>query len=230
MKVFLGLLDNGPQFALNEFDQFRTMHGIKHITSPEFHPASNGEAERFVQTLKQSVEKNCAEGEKIKTALQLFLTTYRCLPHPSLNWKSPAEVLYGRQPRNTLTLLKPIQNKKTLLPGQASSTSSRYEVDSLVYARNYSSGPKWIPGTIINKLGNILYAVRTDRGVWRRHANQLQARLQVNDTSTNDNIITASNDLNIQPAQSVPDERPVQSPRYPTRNRRRPDYYDSSKF
>ncbi|XP_067943236.1 uncharacterized protein [Watersipora subatra] len=197
--------DNGPQFVSNEFDQFCTMHVIKHITSPAFHPASNGEAERFVQTLKQSVETNCERGEKVKTALQLSLTAYRCLPHPSLNWKSLAEVLHGRQPRNTLTLLKPIQNKKTLSPGQASSTSSWYEVDSLVYARNYS-------------------------GVWRRHANQLQARLQVNDTSTNDNIITASNDLNIQPAQSVPDERPVQSPRYPTRNRRRPDYFDSSKF
>ncbi|XP_067939829.1 uncharacterized protein [Watersipora subatra] len=153
-----------------------------------------------------------------------------CLPHSSLNWKSPAKFLHGQQPRNTLALLKPTRNKKTLSPGQELSTPSRCEVDSSVYARNYSSGFKWIPGTIIKKLGNILHDVRTDRGVWRQGANQLQARLQVNDTSTNDNIITASSDLNIQPTQSVPDERPVQSPRYPTRNRRRPDYFDSSKF
>ena len=99
--------DNGPQFSSAEFNQFCTMHGINHITSPPFHPASNGEAERFVQSLKRAVEKNCSGGETLKTALRLFLTTYRCMPHPMLDWKSPAEVLHGRQPRNALTLFSP---------------------------------------------------------------------------------------------------------------------------
>ena len=41
--------DNGPQFISNDFEEFCNKHGIQHITSPPYHPPSNGEAERFVQ-------------------------------------------------------------------------------------------------------------------------------------------------------------------------------------
>ncbi|XP_067945058.1 uncharacterized protein [Watersipora subatra] len=39
--------DNGTQFVSNEVDQFCTMHDIKHITSPAFHPA-DGMRKMFV--------------------------------------------------------------------------------------------------------------------------------------------------------------------------------------
>ena len=50
--------DNGTQFVSNVFEQFCAKFNIKHLTSPVFHPASNGEAERFVQTFKRGVDKN----------------------------------------------------------------------------------------------------------------------------------------------------------------------------
>ena len=47
-----------------------------------------------------------------------------------------------------------------------------------VYARNYAAGPKWLPGRVIKTLGNVMFNIRTKRGVWRRHHNQLQPRFE----------------------------------------------------
>ena len=40
--------DNGSQSVSNEFNAFCDEINIKHLTTPTYHPASNGEAERFV--------------------------------------------------------------------------------------------------------------------------------------------------------------------------------------
>ncbi|XP_056144368.1 uncharacterized protein K02A2.6-like [Lampris incognitus] len=44
--------DNGPQFCSEEFATFLKANGVKHIRSAPYHPATNGLAERFVQTFK----------------------------------------------------------------------------------------------------------------------------------------------------------------------------------
>ena len=41
--------DNGPQFTSKEFAEFTSKIGIKHIFSAPYHPATNGQVERFVQ-------------------------------------------------------------------------------------------------------------------------------------------------------------------------------------
>ena len=47
--------DNGPQFVSEEFRQFMSVNGVKHIRSSFYHPpASNGTAKRVVQTVKQA--------------------------------------------------------------------------------------------------------------------------------------------------------------------------------
>lgn len=208
--------DNGPQFIASDFEEFCNQYFIKHITSPAYHPASNGEAERYVQTFKKSVDKNCLEGMTLHDSVRVALASYRCLPHPSLDWKTPAEVLHGRQPRCLLSLLNPQGNNYQY--SKQNTSTSQFMVDSLVYARNYNAGPKWLPGQIISKVGSTIYMVHTDKGVLKRHTNQLQIRLP-----------SSSSEQHCNPAPSTapPILSNLQSDnrRYPLRARRAPDRY-----
>ena len=84
--------DNGPQFASAEFQHFLTVNGIKHTLLPPYHPASNGQAERCVQTIKAALKKQFFSGESTSADwLQSFLLMYRTTPHPTTG-RSPAEI------------------------------------------------------------------------------------------------------------------------------------------
>ncbi|GFX49222.1 uncharacterized protein K02A2.6 [Trichonephila clavipes] len=48
--------DNRSQFTSYEFQRFMHKNGVRHKTSAPFKPSSNGQAERYVATLKQSLE------------------------------------------------------------------------------------------------------------------------------------------------------------------------------
>lgn len=247
--------DNGTQFVSHEFENYCAKLNIRHVTSPVFHPASNGEAERFVQTLKKGLSKNVGEGKELVASLRLVLATYRTTPHPGINWSTPAEVLHGRQPKNLLSLFLPnhaVSNRKLddcVSEGSAveSDAVKKYDVGSLVYARNYASGPKWYPGEVTKILGNVLFMIRTDRGLWKRHKNQLQPRFcDISDTSvtvSHDNsdaeqfdfvpndhndfdpdVNHDDRDLDVQP-ESIPATDPGRQ--YPRRIRRPPERYQA---
>ncbi|GFW55210.1 uncharacterized protein K02A2.6 [Trichonephila clavipes] len=47
--------DNGSQFTSYEFQRFMHKNEVRHKTSAPFKPSSNGQAERYVATLKQSL-------------------------------------------------------------------------------------------------------------------------------------------------------------------------------
>ena len=55
--------DNGPQLASEEFSQFLKQNGVKFTRVPPYHPASNGAAERSVQTAKTFLTKQVLEGK-----------------------------------------------------------------------------------------------------------------------------------------------------------------------
>ncbi|PIO74710.1 integrase core domain protein [Teladorsagia circumcincta] len=147
--------DNGTQFSSKEFNDFCTRNGIKHRFSPPFHPQSNGQAERFVDTFKRTLQK--LRGERTtQEALQKFLFAYRRTPSPTLSGKSPAEVFLGRRLRSTLTLLNPSQGvlepqRNWKMEAQFNhhhgARSRIFEPNDLVWTRDYRAGyPRWSQG------------------------------------------------------------------------------------
>lgn len=51
--------DNATTFISEEFQTFVKQNGILHTTSAPGHPATNGLAERHVQTFKVGLKKTC---------------------------------------------------------------------------------------------------------------------------------------------------------------------------
>ena len=91
--------DGGTQFTSQEFKDFiRDWHIDHRITSPT-NAQSNGQAERFVQTVKNSLTKAMEEGEDLHLAILLYITTP--LNH---SLPSPAELLNSRKFRCLLPL------------------------------------------------------------------------------------------------------------------------------
>ena len=50
--------DDGTQFMANEFKDFCKAFLILHITTTPYHPSSNRQAERFVDTFKRAFKKS----------------------------------------------------------------------------------------------------------------------------------------------------------------------------
>ena len=102
--------DNGSQFTSVEFKEFCEIFQIKHITTPQCHPRSNGQAERFVDTLKRALKK--VSGSPMDKALQQFLQVYRITPNAYTPLAvSPAETMFARKIRSVFDKLLPKQNR-----------------------------------------------------------------------------------------------------------------------
>eukprot|EP00117_Sycon_ciliatum_P041979 scpid19977/ scgid1158/ Retrotransposable element Tf2 155 kDa protein type 1 len=170
--------DNGPQFASAEFAEFLASNGIAHRRSAPYHPATNGQAERFVQTFKRAIQA-VPQSTPAQIAADRFLMSYRRGVHPATN-ATPAKLFLGRQLRSRLDLLRPStaqQNAKTPTEEPAGKARS-FEVGGAVLARDYRNAnhPGWIPATILEKLGSRTYMIVTSQGAqWKRHLDQLRA-------------------------------------------------------
>ena len=87
--------DNGTQFTSQEFEEFLKLNGIQHYRSAPYHPATNGEAERYVQTFKQAMRAAKGDPGTSSTKLMRFLFSYQTTPNATTG-VSPAELLFGR--------------------------------------------------------------------------------------------------------------------------------------
>ena len=154
--------DNGSQFAAESFKHFCKANGITHLRSPPYHPQSNGQAERFVDTFKRALLKGGGEGPT-EQVITKFLTSYRSTPNPNVpDGKSPAEVMFGRRVRTVFNAMLPSK----LVDERSHNPSIRnFNVGDKVYIKSYIGKNRWEPGEVVQKLGRVLYRVRGTFGI-----------------------------------------------------------------
>ena len=170
--------DNATTFTSTEFAEFLKVNGIRHIRSPPYHPASNGLAERAVQTIKEGLRK--FKRGTVSSRLSRFLLWYRITPH-STTGSSPSELMWGRRLRSRLDLVLPDAEQR---PQEAQdrqkrahdshSTDRQFQVNDTVYVRNYGVGPQWLSGCVVGLQDSVMYRVRLDNNsIIVQHIDQL---------------------------------------------------------
>ncbi|XP_060771685.1 uncharacterized protein K02A2.6-like [Neoarius graeffei] len=172
--------DNGPQLVSEGMTIFLQANGVQHVKSAPFHPATNGLAKRFVQTLKHALKTSQGQGT-FRQSLHRFLLTYR-ITHHATTKVSPATLMFKRDLQTHFDLLKPLtvkdavqnQQKKQTQQQKQQAKERNFSPGDPVLARNYSTGPQWVHATILTQTSPVSYTVQTADGrMWRRHVDQL---------------------------------------------------------
>ena len=92
--------DNGPCYSSQEFKFFMQNWLVEHRTSSPHYPQSNGLAESMVKVSKNLIEKALRQD----LPWNRLLLDYRCTPISS-EIPSPAEILFGRKFRSSISIL-----------------------------------------------------------------------------------------------------------------------------
>lgn len=190
--------DNGRQFTSDDFAQFTKANNISHIFTAPGHPATNGQAENFVKTLKKAIQANLKDvkPDKFDIILNRFLIDYRTTRHCTTG-DSPAKLMFGREIKTRFSALKPpvtedkiIQSQEIAIKNAKGKRNCQFEIGRKVFVRDYTNPNKasWIPATIEKKFGPRNYGcVLTHNGrEIKRHLDQIR------DTDNSANTAEAS--------------------------------------
>ncbi|KFD53295.1 hypothetical protein D918_06966 [Trichuris suis] len=214
--------DNGTQFSSAEFQEMCDANGIQHLKSPPFHPQSNGQAERFVDTFKRALHKMNGRNETIED-LQTFLLAYRSTSNLTINNVSPAEALFGRLLMTSLSLLLPSHHpvgserdramQEQFNRHHGAKKREFFPGESVIVRDHRRSITKscWTPVQVLRRHANCLYDVCVNRLVWRRHANQIRLRVAVarNNTEADSDLLLCDTFDLLPPTakDAIPEER-----------------------
>ena len=171
--------DNGTQFTSEDFKVMCESRGINHLRIAPYHPQSNGQAERFVDTLKRGFKKLNGEGPPTLATLDELLMSYRTTPSAILCNKSPSEIFLGRKLRTPLSLISPNKRPKCTenfdsREAMRTRTEDQFNRRNGTQPREYERGDsvlvhkhsglnwKWTPAVVKSKLGDVLYEVELD--------------------------------------------------------------------
>ena len=96
--------DQGQAFESKVISLLCEMYGIKKSHTTAFHPQSDGQAEKSVQTIKRMLSKYCVDNEK-NWDLQLSncLFAYRTSPHHATGF-TPFKLMFNREARGPLDI------------------------------------------------------------------------------------------------------------------------------
>ena len=178
--------DNGSNFTSTEFEEFLKSNGIRHTRTAPYHPASNGLAERAVQSFNLGMRKLTTGSLEARVAR--FLFTYRITPQTTTGI-SPSELLLGHRLRCHLDFIHPNLDAKVRQSQCHQKETHDYhaqdrylQVGDHVLANNFSSGEPWLKGTVYRKTGPISFTIElTDGRIVTRHLDQLREDYANND-------------------------------------------------
>ena len=157
--------DNGPQFISEMFKYFMKENGINHLRTAAYHQNSNGQAERYVQTVKNGLRSNSTTTSHtdIDSRLDSFLMAYRSTPHTTTG-DTPSLRFRGRNINTKLDLMKP-DRKSDLVIRKAAQNKYRNAKtrllltgDKIVF-RSYSGKQNWVQGTVVKRIGSKVYEI-----------------------------------------------------------------------
>ncbi|KAL1446815.1 hypothetical protein WDU94_012377, partial [Cyamophila willieti] len=166
--------DNHSIFQSEEFRTYCTTQGIFQKFIAPGHPATNGLAERNIQTLKNRLKALASDPTPLQEKVQSILLRYRATPLAC--GKSPAELYLHRKIKIRLDAIFPYHPQAS----KEQSNPTRFlHVGERVQARFFiNNSPVWQFGKIEKKLGSRHYLVRLDSGrLIKRHINQLRSSL-----------------------------------------------------
>lgn len=76
------VIDNGPTVTSELFSEFMQQNGVHHVRTAPFHPASNGLAERAVQTVKEGLKRMTGDSQHLALTFPVQIsphaTDYDC--------------------------------------------------------------------------------------------------------------------------------------------------------
>lgn len=173
--------DNGPQFRSEEFKIFLKRNGVKQILVSAYHAASNGAAERMVQSFKRYLTASKRTRDTIQERIANFLLCYRSTKH-STTGCTPAKLFMGRELRTRLSLVHPdiqnnVENKQS---AQIQAHDKKCPLREFVrgegvWVKDPIKRDKWFPGLVENKIAPKTYIIKLDDGrVWKRHVDHMR--------------------------------------------------------
>lgn len=175
--------DNGTQFTSKLFEEFCAINNITHLRTAPYHPQSNGQAERFVDTVKRALKKMSPDGKNIAKHLSVFLQTHLSTPNP-ITFQSPFEMMFGRKmvtPLNAMkhpserTVIKNVAQNEAFNKRHGAKTR-KFLVNQKVFVKFHKQNKEsWKEAVIVKPIGHAMYLVDFgDEHFARVHANQLR--------------------------------------------------------
>ncbi|XP_028161637.1 uncharacterized protein K02A2.6-like [Ostrinia furnacalis] len=212
--------DNDPKICSTEFQAFCSNNGIKYLTSPIYHPCSNGQAENSVKTCKKMLkcilDNNNLTQLAVQEKLWGFLFDYRNTVHCSTGF-TPAKLMMGRDLKSRLDLIFSENNyERSELQNNDLPNNRCFNIGDTVWAKWYvARKSKWSPGTITKVLGNRMFEIKFKQYnvTHKRHLDQIM-KFKGNNIVEPDNNYEEQNDYHFdqQSSPSTHDEMTSSGP------------------
>ncbi|CAB4006959.1 Transposon Tf2-9 poly, partial [Paramuricea clavata] len=236
--------DNGPPFNAADFDAFLNQNGVRHRKITPYWPQANAEAERFMCTLEKAARAAHIEGRRWQDELDTFLLNYRSTPHCTTGI-SPAELLFNRKIRNKLPSvdrLDPMPSDVEDSHEKAINNDSKRKEKMKKYAdkrnhakninlqiREYALVRQQKKNKISTPFGKTPYRVAEIKGTMIIATSEDSGNI-----TRNVSVFKQIPNPNLEPQDQIIEDFHGDMPnteltrRYPTRNRRSPEFYNSS--